>query len=287
MARRRMFSLDVVERDDFIDLSIEAQALYFQMGMRADDDGFVDCMKKIFRLTAIKTDALQELIDAGLVLDFPDGVYCMADWTLNNLIKSDRYHATNHISDFEALTIKDGRYVRQSTSSVAQNGTTLYPSQSQIDSSLETARIQSRASLESEASINKTSIDKASKKKSKVASPKKSKIPKKNENLPNIPEALKEPLRHFMEQRAKNKSPMTDYAVMLLLRKLEKLAPRDISKQVELLNTATERGWKSVYPPKQADTAVHRYPDSRFTEPTTSETISEVKKYENDFSAYL
>ena len=41
MARRRMFSLDVVDTDAFLDMPSSAQNLYFHLGMRADDEGFV------------------------------------------------------------------------------------------------------------------------------------------------------------------------------------------------------------------------------------------------------
>lgn len=37
MANRRMFSIDVVGTDKFLDLPISAQCLYFHLGMRADD----------------------------------------------------------------------------------------------------------------------------------------------------------------------------------------------------------------------------------------------------------
>ena len=39
MAERRMFHRLVVESDKFLDLPIGAQALYFHLGMQADDDG--------------------------------------------------------------------------------------------------------------------------------------------------------------------------------------------------------------------------------------------------------
>lgn len=42
MAKRRMFSLDVVDTDAFLDLPASSQCLYFHLGMRADDDGFGD-----------------------------------------------------------------------------------------------------------------------------------------------------------------------------------------------------------------------------------------------------
>ena len=45
MASRRMFSKDVVCSDRFLDMPASAQALYFQYGLEADDDGFVSAPK--------------------------------------------------------------------------------------------------------------------------------------------------------------------------------------------------------------------------------------------------
>jgi hypothetical protein len=38
MAQRRMFSKDVTNSDVFLDLPLSTQALYFHLGMNADDD---------------------------------------------------------------------------------------------------------------------------------------------------------------------------------------------------------------------------------------------------------
>lgn len=38
MANKRMFSLDVVDTDKFIEMPATSQNLYFHLGMRADDD---------------------------------------------------------------------------------------------------------------------------------------------------------------------------------------------------------------------------------------------------------
>ena len=35
-----MFSLDVVDSDRFMEMGVSARELYFQLGMRGDDDGF-------------------------------------------------------------------------------------------------------------------------------------------------------------------------------------------------------------------------------------------------------
>ncbi len=68
MANRRMFSLDVVDTDKFLDMPASSQNLYFHLGMRADDDGFVSSPKKITKIVNCATDDLNVLISRGFVL---------------------------------------------------------------------------------------------------------------------------------------------------------------------------------------------------------------------------
>jgi hypothetical protein len=49
MANKRMFAMTIVDSDSFLDLPPAAQALYFHLSMRADDDGFVNKPKSIMR----------------------------------------------------------------------------------------------------------------------------------------------------------------------------------------------------------------------------------------------
>lgn len=46
MANKRMFSKAIIDSDMFLDMPKSAQALYFHLGMRADDDGFLDNAKR-------------------------------------------------------------------------------------------------------------------------------------------------------------------------------------------------------------------------------------------------
>lgn len=64
---------------------------------------------------------------------------------------------------------------------------------------------------------------------------------------------ITEAIKRFKEHRKKLKKPMTDYAVELLRRELEKLAPQNTDKQVELIDYAIQRGWQSVYPIESSD----------------------------------
>ena len=47
LANKRMFSVDVTETDAFLEMPLTAQALYFHLGMRGDDDGFVSNPRSI------------------------------------------------------------------------------------------------------------------------------------------------------------------------------------------------------------------------------------------------
>lgn len=89
MADRRMFHRQVVQSDAFLDMSIGAQALYFQMGMMADDDGFVAGPKQAVRMVGVGSDELEELIDGGFLLRF-DGIVVLTHWRMSNTLKNDR-----------------------------------------------------------------------------------------------------------------------------------------------------------------------------------------------------
>ena len=74
MAERRMFSKSVIDSDAFSDMPLTTQALYFHLGMRADDDGFVNSPKKIQRSIGATADDMKLLIAKGFIIPFDSGV---------------------------------------------------------------------------------------------------------------------------------------------------------------------------------------------------------------------
>lgn len=108
MAERRMFHAAVVESDAFLDLPMGAQALYFHLGMHADDDGFVNGPKQIVRKLRRRADELRALIDAGFLLEF-DGVVVLRHWRMANYLRSDRMKATNYPQIAAQLFVKANR----------------------------------------------------------------------------------------------------------------------------------------------------------------------------------
>ncbi len=110
MANRRMFSLDVVDTDRFLEMPASSQNLYFHLGMRADDDGFVSSPKKITKLVNCGEDDLNVLISKGFVIAFDGGIVVIRHWKQNNYIQSDRYKQTLYQKELSALTVNNGAY---------------------------------------------------------------------------------------------------------------------------------------------------------------------------------
>ena len=109
MAKKRMFSIDIVGSDAFLDLPYSAQCLYFQLGMRADDDGFVGNPKTIQRISGTKASDLELLVKKRFLLQFPSGVVVIKHWKINNQIQKDRYTPTVYTEEYQSLYIKDNK----------------------------------------------------------------------------------------------------------------------------------------------------------------------------------
>ena len=73
MAERRMFSKKVIDSDFFLDMPQTAQALYFHLAMRADDDGFVGNYKRIMRMIGANDDDYKVLRAKRFILEFDNG----------------------------------------------------------------------------------------------------------------------------------------------------------------------------------------------------------------------
>ena len=103
MAIRRMFAKSITDSDDFLDLPLDVQLLYFHLGMQADDEGFLNSTRKIVRMLGVEPDALQILCDMGFLIPFPSGVVAIRHWHVNNKIRKDRYSGTQFVAEREQL----------------------------------------------------------------------------------------------------------------------------------------------------------------------------------------
>ncbi len=133
MANRRMFSLDVVDTDSFLDMPLTAQALYFHLGMRADDDGFIGNPKRIQRMIGCNDDDLRLLLVKGFVISFDSGVYVIRHWKIHNYIRTDRYKETVYIPEKNMLSVmKNGEYALSDTIGIPNVNQTTYQMETQV-----------------------------------------------------------------------------------------------------------------------------------------------------------
>ena len=143
MANKRMFCLDIVNSDAFLDMPLSAQALYFHLGMRADDDGFIGNPKSIQRLAGASQDDLMLLITKRFLIAFDNGVVVIKHWRMNNYIQKDRKKDTTYTELLNSLEVKEnGSYTEKKI--------------------MDTVCIQDVSEMDSQNSIDKISIDKDS-----------------------------------------------------------------------------------------------------------------------------
>lgn len=106
MAERRMFSKTIIDSDAFLDMPLSAQALYFHLSMRGDDDGFINNPNKIQRMVGASGDDMKLLAAKGFILPFESGIVVIKHWKIHNYIRSDRYTETIYLD--EKSRLRDG-----------------------------------------------------------------------------------------------------------------------------------------------------------------------------------
>ncbi len=105
-----MFSKTVVDSDDFMELPLSSQALYFHLGMEADDEGFLNCAKKVLRMVGCSNDDFKLLIAKGFLIPFESGVVVIRHWNENNSIRKDRFNQTAFIEEKNQLVLSGNVY---------------------------------------------------------------------------------------------------------------------------------------------------------------------------------
>lgn len=108
MRSRTGFAKSVVLSKDFLEMSVDAQLLYYTLCMRADDDGFVDNPKPIMsKISATETE-LSELVSKKYIIPFDDGVIAIRHWFVNNCIRKVTYTPSVH-QDKKRVILGAGR----------------------------------------------------------------------------------------------------------------------------------------------------------------------------------
>lgn len=124
MARRRMFNLDIIDTDLFIEMPQSSRLLYYELCMRADDDGFVSSPKKIQRVVGCSDDDFKVLITKKFIIPFETGIVVIRHWKIHNYIQNDRYKETLYSEEKRLLSQEENGAYKLMDTSCIQNGNT-------------------------------------------------------------------------------------------------------------------------------------------------------------------
>jgi len=107
-----MFAKTIIDSDVFLDMPSSARLLYYDLGMRADDDGFCNSPKKIMRISGASEDDFKLLIFKKFIIPFESGVIVIKHWKINNLIRADRYSETKYKNEKALLELDENNSYR-------------------------------------------------------------------------------------------------------------------------------------------------------------------------------
>lgn len=104
-----MISKKIVDTDLFLDMPTSSRLLYYDLLIRADDDGFVGNPKRITKMIGASDDDLRILIAKRFIIPFESGICVIKDWRIHNYIKSDRYQPTQYVEEKAQLMLTSNK----------------------------------------------------------------------------------------------------------------------------------------------------------------------------------
>lgn len=230
MAERRMFAKSITESDAFLEMPLSTQALYLHLNMNADDDGFVSSPKRITRMINASEDDLKLLLAKRFVLGFNSGIVVIKHWKMNNYIRNDRYKETSYQDELKTLKIKEnGSYTELTTDGIPDDNRLVHQMETQVR-------------------LGKDSIDKDKEERKKE---RKNSFDTIIENYTTNIE-LQNELKNHLKVRKQKKGTLTDRAIELELKTLDRLADDDETK-IRIVQKSIEGGWIGFFKLKEED----------------------------------
>lgn len=105
-----MISDTVCGMDDFVEMPLSAQALYFHLVLQADNKGFFSSAVKTMRMIGANEQDLACLVDRGFIIRFPGTpVCCIRHWNMMNTLKQDR--TRSDFQESKMVRLDGGVYV--------------------------------------------------------------------------------------------------------------------------------------------------------------------------------
>lgn len=218
MAERRMFTKKITDDDNFIGLSASAQALYFQLSMSADDDGFCNQVSASMFKSHASVQDLESLLSKRYLYQFENGVIVIKHWRMANALRKDRYTPTVFQEELKRLKIKDnGAYTLSDDVDAKDVVADWLP-----DGCQTVARRLPQDRLD------------------------KDRIDKDKKYYPND-KKLNNVFAEYVAMRKKLKKPMTDRAVELAIKKLDTMSGGNNEIAIKILEQSIMNSWQGLF----------------------------------------
>ncbi len=108
MAKRRCFSIDVIESYEYLELSEKAKNLYTILILKADDDGVIINYRTPLKLLGFDEEVFTELLDTGFIIQV-ENIYVITHWNIHNQIPPSKKTPSFYQSQLENLVISQNK----------------------------------------------------------------------------------------------------------------------------------------------------------------------------------
>ncbi len=250
MAERRMFAKTIIDSDAFLEMSISARLLYYDLAMRADDDGFINSPKKIMKMIGASDDDMNILILRKFIIPFENGIVVIKHWRIHNYIRKDTYNETPYKEEKSLLEIDENKAykLKRNESLITVNEPSTSSGRELLEKNQEhIVNTESRRDVDetsTQVRLGKVSIDKKEKKKNDKT------------NFDNIldksgfDKTTTDRIRDFIKMRKTIKKPLTDRALELTIKRLKKIANSEEEMQI-ILDYSIVNSYQGIFPLKE------------------------------------
>lgn len=235
MAQRRMFNVSIINSARFLKMPIDAQNLYFHLGLRADDDGVVEAYTVMKQIGSSEDNLKVLSAKAFIKVLNEDLVAYILDWNDHNCIRADR-KIDSIYKDLLIQIIPDIKLIEAKERADKKSGRPL-----------DNQRTTNGPHRLGKYRLGKGSLDKLriNKKKKKKTINYAFLVKDYSSNQELINKVLE-----FFEFRKSIKKPVAENSVNSWLKKLDKLSSID-SEKIEIIDESIANGYQGIFPLKQ------------------------------------
>ncbi len=248
MASKRMFSADIIRSDGFGLMTPAAQALYLQLCMSADDEGFVGGCKLMCRMIGADECCLDELHSFNFLHIFDSGVGLIIHWWVHNARREELANRSSYTAE-KRLVCFDPESKRYNilkspredcadmpeAEEAEQNKKRPSISGGERDEAAQGAAVQGKAHMEFDGSEDD-------------ALPLPKRLVRIAEEFSAGREDIKALITEWLRSRRRKGGIMADAIVRLNLEKISSAAAESGVSEKELLTENIRRGWRDIYP---------------------------------------